>query len=67
MAEKKDYRDNLERLSQKFDGELIPYCDALKYIGCTRKQIDNDKSFPKKKVGGRFFVSVVSLAKWLSC
>ncbi len=66
MIEKKDYRDNLERLSQKFTGELIPYLDAVKFLGCTRKQMDNDKTFPKKKVGGRYFVTVVALAKWLS-
>ncbi len=64
--EKKDFRDNLERLSQKFTGELIPYLDALSYIGCSRKQMDNDKSFPRKKVGGRYYVTVVALAKWLS-
>ena len=64
--EKKDYRDNLERLGQRFTGELIPYLDALDYIGCTRKQIDHDKTFPKKKVAGRYYVTVVALAKWLS-
>jgi hypothetical protein len=65
--EKADYRDNLERLSQKFPGELIPYSDACEYTGCTRKQLDRDKTFPKKKVGGRYYVTVVALAKWLSC
>lgn len=64
--EKRDYRDNLERLSQKFTGELIPYLEACNYIGCTRKQMDRDKSFPKKRVGGRYYVPVVALAKWLS-
>ena len=64
--EKRDYRDNLERLSQKFTGELIPYIQACDYIGCTRKQMDRDKSFPKKRVGGRYYVPVVALAKWLS-
>lgn len=64
--EKKDFRDNLERLSQKFTGELIPYLDALNYIGCTRKQIDRDKTFPKKKISGRYYVPMVALAKWLS-
>lgn len=64
--EKKDYRDNLERLSQKFNAELIPYMDACEYLGTTRKQLDHDKTFPKKKVGGRFYVTIVGLAKWLS-
>lgn len=64
--EKKDYRDNLERLSQKFSGELIPYTDACEYLGTTRKQLDHDKTFPKKKVAGRYYVTVVALAKWLS-
>ena len=64
--EKKDYRDNLERLSQHFTTELISYKQAWEYLGTTRKQLDHDKTFPKKKVAGRYYVSVVSLAKWLS-
>ena len=64
--EKKDFRDNLQRISDTFKKELIPYLEVLEFLGCTRKQMDNDKSFPKKKVGGRFYVSAVALAKWLS-
>ncbi len=66
MVEKKDYRDNLERLSQKFSGELIPFLDACRYVGCTPKQLNTDKTFPKKKVGGRYYVTMVAFAKWLS-
>lgn len=64
--EKKDYRDNLERLSQKFNAELIPYMEVVQFLGTTRKQLDHDRTFPKKKVGGRFYVTIVALAKWLS-
>lgn len=64
--EKEDFRDNLSRISERFSGELIPYLEACEYIGCTRKQMDRDRSFPKKKIGGRYYVTVVALARWLS-
>ena len=64
--EKKDYRDNLERISDTFKRELITMKEACEYIGCTPKQIHADKTFPTKKVGGRYYVTVVALARWLS-
>lgn len=64
--EKADYRDNLERLSKRFSGELIPFLEVCEYLGTTSKVLNADKTFPKKKIGGRYFVTVVALAKWLS-
>lgn len=64
--EKRDFRDNLERISHAFDKELIPFLEVCKFLGVTRKVLDNDKNFPKIKAGGRYFVTQVALAKWLS-
>jgi hypothetical protein len=65
-VEKKDYRDNLERISARFNGELIPLLDVVGYLGCDKRTLMADNTFPAKKVGGRYFVTVVALAKWLS-
>ena len=64
--ERKDYRDNLERISSRFTSELIPYMEVVQFLGTTRKQLDHDKTFPKKKISGRYYVTIVALAKWLS-
>ena len=64
--EKKDYRDNLERISARFNGELIPLLDVVGYLGCDKRTLMADKTFPTKKVGGRYFVTAIALAKWLS-
>ena len=64
--EKKDYRDNLERICERFCGELIPLPEVVLFLGCDKRTLLSDKTFPSKKVGGRYFVTAVALAKWLS-
>lgn len=64
--ERKDFRDNLQRISETFNKELITLAEVSAFLGCTPKQIHADKSFPLKKMGGRYYTSVVSLARWLS-
>jgi hypothetical protein len=64
--EKRDYRDNLERISKRFSGELISLPEVVGYLGCDKRTLMADKTFPAKKVGGRYFVTTVALAKWLS-
>lgn len=64
--EKENYRDNLERICERFKGELITLKEASDYIGVSLRNIQTDKTFPMKKVGGRYYVTVVALAKWLS-
>jgi chromosome condensin MukBEF MukE localization factor len=64
--EKRDYRDNLERISKRFSGELISLPEVVGYLGCDKRTLIADKTFPSKKVGGRYFVTAVALAKWLS-
>ena len=64
--EKANFRDNLQRISDAFNKELITLGEACGFLGCTPKQIHADKTFPTKKVGGRYYVTAVALAKWLS-
>lgn len=64
--EKADFRDNLKCITEKFNIHLIPIKDAAEYLGCTVKQLNLAKDFPKKKVGGRYYVTAVALARWLS-
>lgn len=64
--EKEDFRDNLARICERFTGELITLKEASEYIGVSLRNIQADKTFPAKKVGGRYYVTVVALARWLS-
>ena len=64
--EKRDYRDNLARISEHFPGEMIAVREAAKFLGISLKGLNNDNTFPQKKVGGRWYISAVALAKWMS-
>ena len=64
--EKEDYRDNLGRIWERFQKECITVNEAVEYLGIGIKNLNNDKSFPKIKIGGRYYVTAVALAKWLS-
>lgn len=66
MSERPNFRDNLQRISETFNKELITLAEVSDFLGITKKQIHLDKSFPLKKIAGRYYTSVVSLAKWLS-
>jgi hypothetical protein len=50
--EKRDYRDNLERICARFSGELIPLLQVAEYLGCDKRSLMIDKTFPTKKLGG---------------
>lgn len=64
--EKENYRDNLERICERFKSELITLKEAAEFLGIDFRGLQTDKSFPIKKVGGRYYVTVVALARWLS-
>lgn len=65
--EKEDYRENLNLITEHFgDGQLITLRAAADYLGVHFRKLQNDKSFPLKKVGGRYYVPAVSLARWMS-
>lgn len=66
MAEKQDFRDNLVRVTEKFSTELIRVKEVATFLGVDLKSLNNDKTFPQKKVGGRWYISAVALARWMS-
>ena len=64
--EKELYRDNLERVCERFKSEMIPLKDAADFIGCDVRTLQSDRDFPVKKLGRKYYVSSVALARWLS-
>lgn len=65
--EKTDYRDNLELISEEFGAvQLIPFKKAAQYCGIDVRALQKDETFPLKKVAGRYYVTAVGLARWLS-
>lgn len=65
--EKESYRDNLQLISERFGGvQLIPLKQVAEYCGADVRTLQKDKAFPVKKVAGRYFVSAVNLARYLS-
>lgn len=64
--EKQDFRDNLVRITEKFSTELIRVKEVATFLGVDLKSLNNDKTFPQKKVGGRWYISAVALARWMS-
>lgn len=65
--EKEDFRENLRLVSERFgDIQLIPLLQAAEYCGANYRKLKKDKLFPLKKVGGRYYVPAVGLARYLS-
>jgi len=65
--EKEDFRPMLEQLLQHFEGREILYIDdCCRYTGLHRSTLLNDKTFPAKKVSGRYIIPTVRFARWLS-
>jgi len=66
-VEKPMYRDNLERVSSRFgDRELIPIKDVAEFLGVKADRLRESRDFPAKKFEGRYYVTQVALARWLS-
>ena len=64
--EKTDFRDNLERITERFRTELIPLKEAAAYLGCDPRTLRDAEDSPVKKVGRMYYVPAVALARWLS-
>jgi hypothetical protein len=65
-CEKKDFRDNLERIAARFGKELLSVREVADFLGIGIKNLNHDRTFPQKKVGGRYYITAVALAKWMS-
>lgn len=67
MREKEHFRDELDRLSARFpDREAITLAEAAGVIGCHPKTLQRDAKFPKQRVRGKWVVSLVRLASYLT-
>ena len=65
--EPKMYRFNLERVLQQFTGgEAIPVKQAGEWLGIDERSLKEDRTFPMKKVGGRYYISAAALAMYMS-
>jgi len=68
MYEPDGYRQQLERLSEKFPGkEFIGIADACIILGCDRRTLLSDRTFPVKQISGarKYFIPIVGLARWM--
>lgn len=69
MYEPDGYRQQLERLTDRFPGkEFIGIADACTNFGCDRRTLLADKTFPAKQINGarKYFIPIVSLARWMT-
>lgn len=66
--EKENFHENLEALYQRFgrDKAFIPLSHAAKYCGSDPRTLLADRTFPLKKLGRVYKISLIALARWLS-
>lgn len=60
---------NLNVIAKAFPndpGAMIPLKAASEYLGISERTLKGLQDFPVKKIGGRYFVSRVALARWMS-
>lgn len=55
----------LEELKQIFDKPQITVQEAARYLRKDRRTLLADRTFPYKKRGNRYLVSLVALARWM--
>ena len=61
------YEGNLEKIYEKFGrGALIPLLPVAEFVGLNYRTLLTDKKFPVKKVGRKYYVNSVALARYLS-
>ena len=64
--EKEGYRAQLEFLVTLCPGVAsVDIKTCTKILGCERHTLLNDKTFPAKKVGGKYIVPLSELARWM--
>lgn len=64
--EKEGFREQLESLVSRFPGkEAVSLETCCELLDTDRRILLNDKTFPAKKVGGKYLIPLVGLARWL--
>ena len=67
MSEKVMFRDHLEQVAAHFgDKHLIPIKEAAEFLGVKADRLRESREFPAKKFEGRYYVTQVALARWMS-
>ena len=65
--EREGFRDQLAALQQRFgDQEVLTKDQCCKLLGVDWDALRNDRDFPAKRVGRKYIIPVVQLARWLA-
>ena len=64
--EKEGFREQLQSLMERFPGkEAVGLEACCEMLDTDRRILLKDKTFPAKKVGGKYMIPLVGLARWL--
>lgn len=64
--ERECFRDQLQSLQQRFEGqEVISLSEACALLHLDRDALLNDKDFPAKKVGKKYIIPLIPMARWM--
>lgn len=64
--ERESFRDQLQALQQRFEGaEVLTLAQCCELLGLDRDALLHDRDFPAKKVGKRYIIPIVPLARWM--
>ncbi|WP_312611331.1 helix-turn-helix domain-containing protein [Oscillibacter sp.] len=67
MREKAGFRDQYQTLRERFaDREVITIEESSALLGLDRRVLLNNGEFPAKKVGKKYIIPLVALARWMS-
>lgn len=65
--EKEGFRDQYRMLAERFpDKEAISVTEACSLLGVDRRVIVETKDFPKIRLGAKYIIPLVALARWMS-
>lgn len=63
---KPGYNEHLSMLRERFPNEeVLPVSRVAQMLHKDYRSLLNDKTFPAKKSGRRYLVSVINLARWM--
>nr|DAV81172.1 MAG TPA: excisionase [Caudoviricetes sp.]DAZ48340.1 MAG TPA: excisionase [Caudoviricetes sp.] len=64
--ERESFRDQLQSLQAKFpEQEVLTKDQACKLLGLDWDALVHNAGFPAKKVGKRYIIPIVPLARWM--
>lgn len=64
--ERESFRDQLAALQARFpEQEVLTMDQSCKLLGLDRDALLADRDFPRKKVGKRYIIPIVPLARWM--